>query len=466
MESSWSLKNQEKVPDGAPPFPMPTVVWDWLAREGFSTRESIEKLLNPSLKDMRDPNRLDGMKEAVQRLVRARKENEKVVIYADFDLDGTSGLALLFDALKDLGFMNLDRYQPKRLSEGYGFHESAVEEIASWGTSVIVTVDVGTAAPKTAEKAKALGLDLIITDHHLPSEILPEAFAVINPNKGTCVSGLGHLSGTGVAFYLVLALKRELEEQGLLAQPIDLKKYLDVFVIGTISDMVPLVDENRALVRHGLHQILKTDRPGLKALIDESGLSSRKCLTTQDIGFSIAPKLNALSRLEADLMPIEVLMHDSPDAGDLIKRVFELNAERKEKQKLAEEIAFFEAEEQVENGVIFIYSKDFHKGVIGLVAVKLAQRFGVPAFVGSLHEDGTISGSSRVPDPSPFHLVEILGEGSSHLLQFGGHKEAAGFKLNESEASSFYESLKTSISKYDSSAPESYYDMEVHLKDI
>jgi single-stranded-DNA-specific exonuclease len=410
------------------------------------------------------------METAVNRLVQAFKAQEKVYIYADFDLDGTSGLALLHSALTDFGFNNLGFYQPKRLTEGYGFHVEAVEDIAKNGADLIVTVDVGIGAISAAQRAKALGVDLIITDHHLPKDEIPESLAVVNPNKGTCPSGLGHLSGTGVAFFLAIALKRSLEKSGIDLSKIDMKSYLDVFVIGTITDMVPLVKDNRPLVKHGLFQITKSKRHGLRALMAELGLAEKKPLSSSDIGMLLAPKLNALSRLEADVMPIDVLMHESSKDGDeakeLIKRVLALNTERKEEQKRAEAAALFEAEEQADRGYIFVHSKDFHKGVIGLVAIKLAQRFGVPAFVGSESADGTITGSSRVPDSSSFHLVEILGTAHETLIQFGGHKEAAGFKLKKENALLFDAALGLGVSRFSKENLVKTYDMEIGIDQV
>ncbi len=460
----WAPRNESTESTEAPLL-IPPVLWDVLTRRGFDSKEKIEELIAPSLKDLSDPFKLNQMDVAVSRLIEAYKNNELIVVYADFDLDGTSALALLIQAFEDLGFQNVKWYQPSRLKEGYGFHADAVDEIHSWGADLIVTVDVGINAFEASLQAKKVGIDLVITDHHLPDSSLPDAVAIVNPNKNECKSDLGHLSGTGVAYYLVIALKRELEREGRLENVIDLKSYLDVFTIGTVTDMVPLVHENRPLVRHGLHVLSCTKRPGLKRLIQELKLD-RRTLSTQDVGIALAPKLNALSRMEKGLRPIDILLANEEQADELIGEVLEVNEERKRLQKSAEAIASFDAESQVEDGVIWVFSREYHKGIIGLVAMRLAGRFGLPSFVGSVSEDGVISGSARIPEGSDVHLVESLLSAEEALVSFGGHKEAAGFKLSETTADLFHELLKKRFSEKKESLLRFFYDSVAEVDDI
>lgn len=420
---------------------LPDLLRRILVARGFSSDESVNKLFSPTLKDLRDPYTLDGMSDAIDRLIKAFENQECVAVYADFDLDGTSGLALLVRALIDFGYKNIEHYQPLRLSEGYGLHVAAVEDLKKRGVSVIVTVDVGITANTAALKAKKLGIDLIITDHHLPKDELPNAYAIVNPNKGTDQSGLGHLSGAGVAFYLVLALKRALEQKKLIPPGYNPKPLLDCFVIGTITDLVPLRDENRILVKHGLLQLEHTNRPGLKSLIQRLGLNGR-ALSSSDVAMSLAPKLNALSRMEMGLMPREVMMIESAEQAELmVEKIIENNELRKYLQKEALIKASKMAEEQKDLPFVFVYSKDFHKGIIGLIATQLAKDLSKPAFVGSLDEQGKIHGSSRIPEDSTVHLVEVLSANSEFLVRSGGHQAAAGFVLDESQA----ESLKIGL---------------------
>lgn len=443
---------------------LPGLLGRLLAVRGVAA-DNVDAFLNPSLKHMRDPLALDGMDVALERLVQAYKNKEKVAVYADFDLDGTSGLALLYDALKAFGFHDVVFYQPLRLSEGYGLHVSAVEKLAAEGVKVIVTVDVGITANEAADVAKKLDVDLIITDHHLPKEKLPDAYVIVNPNKGSCRSGLNHLSGSGVAFYLVLALKRRLEKEGQDLSSFDPKKLLDCFVIGTLTDMVPLVDENRVLVRHGLLQLQKTSRPGLKQLMVRLGLFGRD-LSSQDVAIGLAPKLNALSRMETNLMARDVFMIQSEnEAQSVVDTILQNNEMRKYLQREALNEAQRMADEKGCEGALFLYSKGFHKGVIGLIATQLGQDKGIPTFIGSLDDEGFIHGSARTPEGSGVNLVEALESLSSLLVRSGGHAAAAGFVLREAYAEEFERGLKQLLTEV---ARESvvHYDTDADLNEI
>ena len=246
MNPLWkSRENEIQSKEGAKPSfaveGVPQLIQRILEVRGFSSKDQIDRLLFPKLADLKDPLSLKGMDIAVTRMVQAYKQDETICIYADFDLDGTSGLALLKTGLLGLGFKKVLHYQPKRLSQGYGFHIEAVEELKNQGVSLIVTVDVGITAVETVRRANELGVDIILTDHHLPGEELPPALTVVNPNQGTCPSGLGYLCGAGVAFYLLRALKRAFVLDPYLPKTdFDLKDVLEFFTIGTLTDMVPL----------------------------------------------------------------------------------------------------------------------------------------------------------------------------------------------------------------------------------
>ncbi len=450
----------------APEMALPPLLKRILESRGYYTKDAIQKLFRPTLKDLRDPFTLDGMSIAIERLVKAFENKERVAVYADFDLDGTSGLALLVQALEDFGYQNLEYYQPLRLSEGYGLHVAAVEDLKKRGVSVIITVDVGITANIAALKAKELGIDLIITDHHLPKGELPEAYAIVNPNKGTCASQLGHLSGAGVAFYLVLALKRALEQKGYLPLGYNPKKLLDCFVIGTITDLVPLKEENRILVKHGLLQLENTVRPGLRSLIQKLGLNGR-ALSSADVALGLAPKLNALSRMEMGLMPRQVLMVESVDEAEaMVDQIIQNNELRKFLQKEALVKATEMAELQKDLPFIFVWSKDFHKGIIGLIATQLAKDFSRPAFVGSLDEEGFIHGSSRLPETSAVHLVQVLSQNAEFLVRSGGHQAAAGFVLEEKMAEQFKSGLHATLSSALRTPFTQNFDAVANLRDI
>ena len=397
---------------------------------------SVEQVLNPKLTFLKDPFALYDMDKAVQRLIQAYHQKEKICIYADFDLDGTSGLAILMDAFKKMGFQDVLYYQPKRLSEGYGFHPHAVEELHHLGVSLIVTVDVGITSFAAFEKANELNMQVILTDHHLPikendQEILPKAYALINPNHHRCQSGLGYLCGAGVAFYLVRALRKAFSEDP--NQPVpqnwDLKLLLDLFCIGTLTDMVPLVDDNRVLVKHGMVVLEKTDRPGLKFLLERLDLTGRQ-LTSQDVSIRFAPKLNALSRMESDVLPIHIYLEESQArAKSLVDKILENNQTRQSLQSSSEEMALQKLSNWSYKDFVFVSSEHFHRGIIGLIATKLANDFNRPAFVGSINSEGMVVGSSRLPSGFEGNLVEALKYSENELTRFGGHAAAAGFEL-------------------------------------
>ncbi len=410
---------------------MPKGIIRLLQSRGFQEFKAAQSFLYPQLKSLQDPYLITGMKIAVDRLVQAFISSEKICIYADFDLDGTSGLALLKQGLEGLGFRNLIWYQPKRLSEGYGFHASAVEDLSKMGVQIIITVDVGITAPAACRKAKELGLDVILTDHHLPSGELPEAFIILNPNQKACDSKLTYLCGAGVAFYLLRALKRAFfENENLPKSDFDLRSVLDLFTIATLTDMVPLVSDNRVLVKQGLIELQKTKRPGLRALIDELGLSGQ-VLTSQDIGMKLAPKINALSRMETEVLPRDLyLAADLTQARSLVSQVMKNNTTRVQKQNEAESEALALLKNWDNPHFVFVVSPHFHRGVLGLVATKLVQIYNRPCFIGSLTEsEGVVVGSARVPSGSEISLVEALSFASESLNRHGGHSAAAGFEL-------------------------------------
>lgn len=476
MELNWQTRGAQapatevidSIPDG-----MPRLIWQVLKSRAKDANDLdhqvIQSWLTPSLKELRDPMSLVDMPKAVDRLVRALKDNEKICIYADYDLDGTSACALLKQALIWMGFKNVVHYQPSRLKEGYGLHNEAIKRLKDeHDISLIVTVDLGITAVGEVDFARSLGIDVIVSDHHLPKETLPAAFAVVNPNRDDCDACLGHLCGTGVAFYLVLALKRVLVSQGLLKNDFDPKQLLDCFVIGTLTDMVPLIEENRVLVKHGMVQLAQTKRPGLKALLKALDLWG-KPLTSQDVAIRFAPKLNALSRLEMGIQPIDLyLVETEAEAEKLVERVLLNNQSRVELQKAAEAEAFDYVKANPPTSCIFVYSRNFHRGVVGLVATKLCQEFKLPAFVGSVGPNGQIVGSVRIPDATGLSALEAMEYAQDELIQFGGHAAAAGFELKEETAEGFRAKLTEHFDKkkLEPSARCWFFDCEADLGDL
>ena len=463
----WLEPNNSQGLELNPPADVPAAIWRILANRGITSREEIDQLYNPKLKDLAHPFSIDQMDVAVRRLIRARENQENILIYADYDLDGTPGLALLYDGLTRLGFNHISLYQPSRLKEGYGLHAKVVQDFAKSGVSLIVTVDVGITDLEAVNLANQLNIDVIVTDHHLPKDTLPPALAVLNPNKGTCSSKLQHLCGAGVAFYLVLALKMELSQKKLLATEFDAKELLDLFALATITDMVPMIKENRVLVKHGLKQLAKTTRPGLSRLFSELGFYNKN-LSSVDVAFRIAPKLNALTRLEAEVKAIDVFLATEKNAKSLIDEVLIINQKRVLFQEQAKKIAQELLQNSPQDNLVWIHSKDFHPGVISLLASELMNTYQVPAFVGAVHEGGKIIGSARSPSEH-FNLQEILTSASSVLKKFGGHKLAAGFELNESDIEPFLNLMNAHLTQEKTRAKEEpavQIDAEVKLSEL
>ncbi len=442
--------------------PYPRLIADLLASRGLQSKDEIENILNPKLGQLKDPNLLLGMTKAVHRLIDAYKKDQSICIYADFDLDGTSGLAILKLGLENLGYKKISFYQPKRLSEGYGFHAHAVEELKTLGIDLIITVDVGITSHKAFEKAQELSLDVILTDHHLPTEILPSAYCIINPNQKDCQSGLGYLCGAGVAFYLIRALKRAFYDDAELPKhDWDLKELLDLFCIGTLTDMVPLVEDNRVLVKHGMLALQNTDKPGLKALLSALDLSGRT-LSSQDISIKFAPKLNALSRMESDVLPIHIYLEkNSQKAEETVSRILQNNSQRQSLQSDGESKAFEILKTWVHKDFVFVSSTEFHRGIIGLIATKLSSEFQVPAFVGSENSEGMIVGSCRLPSGHDSSLVSALGSAEKFLNRFGGHSAAAGFELHAHQKNEFQNALLNYYKDLKNTPHESVIDFDV-----
>lgn len=463
---NWKDRLDSVPPES--PIPMPQVLWNSIYGRGFQTKESVESLFSPSLQNLKDPFSMKNMDKACERLLKAFINQEKVTIYADFDLDGTSGLALLYDGLTQLGYKNLTYIQPKRLSEGYGLHSHIIEELAQAGTNVVVTVDVGITALEAAKTAKNCGIDLIITDHHLPYDELPEAYTIVNPNQKECSSELGYLCGAGVGFYLLMALKKTLTQNGVGNSSFNLKDVLDFYVIGTLTDLVPLVGDNRVLVKHGLVKLSQTERPALKSLIRSLSLNDR-LLTSQEVAINLAPKLNALSRMEADILPRDVLLEtNSAKASEIVAQVLKTQEERKSHQKSAYLLALKLQETMNQKGYVWVWSHEFHKGVIGLVATALSDLLRVPAFVGSINEKGEISGSARSPEGAEYDLTKILEASKDFLSKYGGHAQAAGFGLNATEALKFDESLEKYFAENSKPISKKFiiYDSIATFKDL
>jgi single-stranded-DNA-specific exonuclease len=383
--------------------------------------DEARDFLNAGLDCLTDPMLIRGMAAAVDRIRRAIENQEKVVIYGDYDVDGVCSIVLLKECLNRLG-CKVDYYVPDRFGEGYGLNKEAIESLARDGCLLLITVDCGINAVEETKYAMDLGMDMIITDHHTPEPIQPSAWAVINP-KNDDIKAIFNLAGVGVAFKLACALGtgRITEEE--------IYEWLDLVALATVADIVPLLDENRILVKYGLRALENTKRPGLRALIREAGLEG-KPIQSWHIGFVLAPRLNSAGRLGSARSSVELLdSYDEKDAGAKAILLCNLNNER----RLIEESIFQEAVAQVdrdieleEEPILVVGGEGWHQGVIGIVASRLADLYNRPTIVISW-EGNTGRGSAR--SVGGFNLYDALKYASASLLQFGGHRMAAGLSI-------------------------------------
>jgi single-stranded-DNA-specific exonuclease len=369
-----------------------------------------------------DPLSLYGMDRAIERLRIALMRGEHIAVHGDSDVDGVAAAVVLTEGLRAAG-ATVTPLVPSRLTMGYGLQASTVERLAENGVSLIVTGDTGTRALDAVERAAQLGVDVIITDHHLPGEVLPAAWAIVNPHQAACSYPAKELAGCGVAWKLICALASE-----RLLPDFDVDSLLDLVALGTIADVSPMVGENRRLVQRGLRRLGKAPRVGIRALLDQSASAgSRPTVDERTVAFSIAPRLNAAGRMDNPAVALELLLtHSEPEARENVQRLEALNVER---QQLTERV-LGEARRQVEGlaqrPLLFLQSEHWPSGVIGLVAARLAEEYRRPVFVVDV-QAGTCRGSGR--SIAGFDLVQALEACADLLLEYGGHALAAGFSV-------------------------------------
>lgn len=386
--------------------------------------------LSPSYDAHHDPFLLPDMRRAVDRLVAARARQEKITIYGDYDIDGLTATSVLLDAFSSFGFTNVEAFIPNRFVEGYGLTLEAIEKIAQTGAQLIVTVDCGSLSEKEIVRAGNLGIDVIVTDHHNVAPVQPPAVAVINPKRPDHSYPFVDLAGVGVAFKLVQALQTELD--GL---PLGQEKWLlDLVALGTVCDVVTLVDENRANVYWGLKVLAKTRRPGLRALMAVAGVEP-VALTTRSLGFGLGPRMNAAGRLETAQHSLDMLRAvDSMLALEKAQQLDALNMERRRDQDIIFKAALEQAEQLAADPVLVVSHPDWNHGIIGIVAAKLLEKYKRPTFV--LQEMGEESkGSAR--SYGDFSAADAIRSADDIITKGGGHKLAAGVTLPTKNIAAF-----------------------------
>lgn len=403
---------------------VPSIVAAILVQRGFTDPAAADKFLNPSLDDLHDPRKLPDFEAAKNAILGARERKELIFVHGDYDVDGVTSAALLNRFLTRID-CQVRTHVPHRMREGYGIHKSAVAAAIECGAKLFLTCDCGVAAHDQVEMAREAGLNVVVTDHHSIGDTLPNADAVINPHRSDSEYPFDELSGAGVAFKLCEGLSREL---GLEVSNY-YRAFLDLATLGTIADVMPLVDENRVIARFGLERLAETKKTGLRALMREAKvvIEPGKPLRSYHVGFVLGPRLNAAGRLDdADISFRLLIENDEAKADELARRIEELNTNRRQEQQRIIDAA---TEMVLTNGwqdrnVIVVGSEDWHSGIVGIVAGRLVERFNRPTFVMTINsETGMCKGSARtIPN---FHLADAI-RAHPALMQGGGHAAAAG----------------------------------------
>ena len=404
-----------------------------LCARGLDTPEKAEGFLDAGLGQLRDPLLMKDMDKAAARVARALEAGETIAVYGDYDVDGITSTCLLTDFLRSEGGQVIP-YIPDRMEEGYGLNTDALDTLQREGVSLVVTVDCGITAVEEADHARALGVDLVITDHHECKSRLPQAEAVVDPHRSDCPYPFKCLAGVGVALKLVLALGGPARQRELL------ERYADLAAVGTVADVMSLTGENRTIVRLGLEGLRRTRRPGLKALLREAGLEERP-LTSGAIGYTLAPRINASGRMGRAALAGELLLTDSPARGEeLAAELCQLNRERQtiEAEIYEECEALAQALPQQQRYALVLAGEHWHQGVVGIVASRLADKYSCPAFMICL-QDGKGKGSCR--SFAGFNLFAALEHCAPLLEGFGGHELAAGFTIREENIPAFAQAM-------------------------
>lgn len=434
MRKKWEFynTNQEKVKQIAEKNNINKLLATILVNRNIVEDEQINVFLNPTRKNFHNPLLMPDMEIALNRVLKAIENNEKVIIYGDYDVDGITSTTVLKSFLADRG-LYVDSYIPNRLDEGYGLNNEAIDKIAQEGYTLMITVDCGISANKEIDYANTLGIETIVTDHHEPGEILPNAIAVVDAKRKDNKYPCRDLAGVGVVFKLIQAIgqKLNLDEKEYL-------KYLDIVCVGTISDIVPLVDENRVIAKLGLLLVSQTRNMGLKSILISSGY---KNVDSNTISFGVAPRINASGRMGHQEQALQLFL--STDVNEVKELTAKLNGYNTKRQEIEKDI-FNEAKKKIEkenlaeNSVIVVAGNGWHHGVIGIVASKITENYFRPTILLSFDDDlGKGSGRS-IPG---FDLHNALTKCDDSLYKFGGHAMAVGVTVEKDK----YEDRKSVV---------------------
>ncbi len=436
-EKIWNYRHRELKPENvrriSKNLNIPPVITAILLNRNVSETD-IPAFMAKSMKSVRNPMLMKDMDKAVKRIKTALDRHEKIVVYGDYDVDGITSTTLMYDFLASLG-ADVDFYIPNRENEGYGMNIKAVNRLIKQGVKLLITVDCGITALGEVSFAKLLGMDVIVTDHHTCTERLPEdACAVLNPKRPDCDYPFDGLAGVGVAFKLVLALAMLFKMNTTQC----FNKYIDIVALGTIADIVPLLDENRIMTAKGVAAIASSSHPGIRALIKVSEADKRPFNATS-VAFTLAPRLNAAGRLGSADAGVKLLLEkDYAAAEKMAQQLEEENRRRRSEEQIiyAQALEMLEADSELEKKKVIVLAKNgWHKGVIGIAAARICERFYKPCILLSIDEKGVGKGSGR--SVQAFNLFNALAHCEDLLTAFGGHSAAAGLTIDEKSIEEF-----------------------------
>lgn len=441
MKNNWIIEKEnpklrDKLAKSLQIFPITAQI---LVNRGIENETEANLFLNCTLFDLPSPYLMKGMDRAVERIKKALENNERIAIYGDYDVDGVTSTALLYSFLKVLE-ANVTYYNPDRLKEGYGINIDAVKKLAEQGVSLIISGDCGITAVKEIEQAKELGVEFIVTDHHQPPQELPRAVSILNPKLSECKYPGKEIVGVGVIFNLVIALRRALRDEGFFknGEP-NLGDYLDLVALGTVADCAPLLDVNRILVKEGIKRMQSPKRLGVQALKEASSIKGE--VTSYDLGFKLGPRINASGRMSTAENAVALFIsEDLGEARELAKELNEKNSNRQstEAEIIKEAISLLESNPAlIGANSIVLASRNWHPGIIGIVASRIVEKYEKPTMLIAISEDGVGKGSGRSLEG--INIYAALSECRELFLQFGGHEQAAGLSIREEDVEKFRE---------------------------
>jgi single-stranded-DNA-specific exonuclease len=459
----WTLQpkpSPEKVKTLAAELNVAELIAMLLVQRGIETYEAARQFFRPSLSDLHDPYLMKDMDKAVSRIEKAIVEGENILVFGDYDVDGTTAVSLVSSYLKSF-YPNIATYIPDRYEEGYGVSYKGIDFADDNGFTLIIALDCGIKSIDHVAYAKAKNIDFIICDHHRPGDILPEAVAILDPKRADCDYPYDELCGCGVGFKLIQALAQKRNQTVA-----DLVPYLDLVATAIAADIVPMTGENRVLAKFGLEVINSSPRPGIKALIQNI---KKKTLTITDVVFIIAPRINAAGRIKHGNEAVALLTeYDLDQAEFFASEIEQHNSDRKNLDKLitAEALSQITENDETKKFTTVVYQENWHKGVIGIVASRLTETYYRPTIVFTKSGDKLAASARSVKDFDIYNALEACAE---HLEQFGGHMYAAGMTLKEENYAAFKEAFERTVEETihpDLLTPEIAVDAEINLTDI